>query len=65
MIIKINKIGKRFFFTKNGKEWDVQVMMENILDEGENIIKIEIIPSERKHSDYCRDTELCGFHKEN
>ena len=65
MIIKINKIGDRFFFTKSGKEWDVQAMMEDILEEGTNIIKIEIIQPERKHSDYCRDTELCGFHKEN
>ncbi len=65
MIIKINKIGDRFFFTKSGKEWDVQAMMEDILEEGTNIIKIEIIQPERKHSDYCRDTALCGFHNEN
>ena len=64
MIIKINKIGDRFFFTKNGKEWDVQAMMEDILDEGENIIKIEIIQPERKHSDYCRDISLCGFDRD-
>ncbi|KKN40868.1 hypothetical protein LCGC14_0728900 [marine sediment metagenome] len=42
MIFKINKIGDRYFFARNGKEWEIMKMFDKLTKEGINSIKIEI-----------------------
>ncbi len=47
MIIKITKdINGRYFFTKNGKEWIIEKMFDQLTKEGINTIKIEIAHGE-------------------
>lgn len=43
MIIKIIKdINNRYFFAKNGKEWEIEKMFDKLTKKGLNSIRIEI-----------------------
>lgn len=42
--MNITKIGKRYFYTKTGKEWEFEKHLDMITTEGQNKIRLVVIP---------------------
>ena len=43
VILKIVKNDGRYFFAKNGKEWEIEKFFDHITEEGVNTMKIEVV----------------------
>lgn len=42
MNLKIVKHGKRYFFAKSGKEWDIEKFFDEVTDQGLQLIEVKV-----------------------